>query len=226
MCIGQLLRFKHIWETIVKTLDARNETEIRRTQAKTTLGSAYGYLNDIIKMELMEREVVEVRNLTYGPEASETIQAVIRHIHTLNFYIQDYEKAMEKWEYILRVRRAQLEPHHYLISSTLYYIAQTHMFQGRHDEAAPRLEEALEIQHIALEAPRIQNIEHDPEHPTTVDIMEILAYCYGVTGGPSGFVVLDQRRRILDLRKKWRRHSAPDTLYAMYYLAMSFMQQG
>jgi len=223
---GQKLRFKQIWETINETLHLHNETEMRKTRAKAELGSAYGYLGDFEKMELMEREAAEARSLTYGSEASETIDAVTWHLHTINFYMLDYEKAMKKWEYVLRVRKAHLEPHHHLISSALYYLAQTHMFQGQYGKAARHLEEALEIQQMALERLGIRKVPPHSEHPSTVDIMEILAYCYDVMGDPPGFRVLDDRKKILKLRKKEQRRSVPDILYAMHYLALSFLKQG
>jgi len=56
--------------------------------------------------------------------------------------------------------------------------------------------------------------------------MEALTYCYDVMGNLPGVRVLDDRKKILNLRKKEKRRSIPDILYAMHYLAVSLMKQG
>ncbi|KIM23147.1 hypothetical protein M408DRAFT_321401, partial [Serendipita vermifera MAFF 305830] len=214
---NNLHRYKQICENILERLEqCFDKTDLRVTETQMLVGSASGYINDIKKMERMETEALALRNVTQGPEALETVQFLGNNAHSTNYYMLNHEVALNMWNEVLRIHRIRLSPHSFLLSSTLYYTGQTHMFRGHYRAAIPLLEEALEIRRT--EPPRTYH--------HTVNVMEALAHCYGLIGGLDQFKVLDRQRAILNLRQKEERHSLPDIWYAMQYLAMSLIQKG
>ena len=211
----QTFKAFQIWEEIHFSVGRiYGETHLRTTRAALQLASAHSDLGNWTQMELMEREIVNIRLENLGKKDLDTAEAMANLARTCKWLGKRYDEAERLERDVLRVRRRLLGPKHRAIVQALSDLAATCTLKRNYVDAHALLSEALEMV-VALVG---------EEHVATLRIMSQRAHCYARSGDRDEAIRLTK-----DLTERWRniRGEMPtSTLDSLAKLAVSYFEQG